>query len=84
MPHPSQSDPFERQLVLVLRELRLKKGLSATQLAANVGVSRATITHLEADHTRPTLWVLLSVCRGLGVELSTCLHQAKRALSEGR
>ena len=47
-------------------------------------MSRSTITHLEADHTRPTLWVLLSVCRGLGVELSTCLHQAKRVLNESR
>ena len=70
--------------MLVLRDLRVKKRLSATQLAANIGVSRSTITHLEADHTRPTLLVLLSVCRGLGVELSTCLHQAKRVLNESR
>lgn len=68
--------------MLVLRDLRVKKGISATQLAAAIGVSRATITHMESDHTRPTLWVVLRVCRGLGVELSTCLHQAKRALNE--
>jgi DNA-binding XRE family transcriptional regulator len=82
VPGSAQTDPLERQLVLVLKEVRVKKRFSATQLAKEIGVSRSAITHLEADNTRPSLWILLRVCRGLGVELSTCLHQAKRQISE--
>lgn len=32
-------------------------------------VARTTITHLESDLARPTLWVLLKIADGLGVDL---------------
>ena len=76
MPNPSQLDPVERQVVLLLKRERLRQGLSCTQLALNVGVSRTTITHLEANEARPTLWVLLKLAGGLGVDLADYLSQA--------
>lgn len=74
---PAQSNPIERSVVLLLREERLRQGISATQLAAKIGVSRTTITHLENDDARPTLWVLLKVAGGLGVELDDYLRRAR-------
>ena len=82
MPRPSQIDPLERQIVLVLRDARVKQRVSATQLAASVGLSRSTVTHLENDDARPTLWVLLKLCDGLGMEFSACLRQAVRRVNE--
>ena len=76
---PAQLDPIERTVVLLLREERLRQGVSATRLAAQIGVSRTTITHLESDDARPTLWVLLKVAGGLGVELDECLRRAQTA-----
>ena len=73
---PAQIDPIERKVVLLLREERLRQGISATQLAAQIGVSRTTITHLESDDSRPTLWVLLKVSDGLGVSFSEFLRKA--------
>ncbi len=62
--------------MLLLREERLRQGVSANQLAAKIGINRATITHMEADTGRPTLWVLLKISRGLGVSLAEFLARA--------
>ena len=73
MDPPSQLDPNERAIVLRLKELRTKKGISANALAAKIKVDRSTITHMEADRTRPTLWLLLKIAKGLDVQLSEIL-----------
>lgn len=69
--------------MLRLREARLRQAISATELAAKISVSRTTITHMESDDSRPTLWVLLRVADGLGVDLSKCLATCSPK-SEGR
>lgn len=62
--------------MLLLREERMRQGISANQLATNIGIDRTTITHLESDTGRPTLWVLLKISQGLGVKLGDILNQA--------
>jgi DNA-binding XRE family transcriptional regulator len=62
MARPSQIDPRERKLILLLK----------------VGISRTTITNLELDDARPTLWVLLKLADGLGLGLDTLLKKASR------
>lgn len=61
----SQIDPRERKLVLWLRDQRLKQGISATKLAAKIGMSRSAVTHIEANRCRPTLATLLKITDGL-------------------
>lgn len=65
---PNQTDPHERAIVLALKAERERQGISANQLAAQIGVSRAAITHIEADRSRPTLWLLIKIADGLGME----------------
>ena len=74
MEPPSQLDPNERAIVLRLKEIRTGKGISANALAAKIKVDRSTITHMEADRTRPTLWLLLKIADGLDVRLSKVLE----------
>ncbi len=74
MEPPSQLDPNERAIVLRLKEIRTEKGISANALAAKIKVDRSTITHMEADRTRPTLWLLLKIADGLNVRLSKVLE----------
>jgi transcriptional regulator with XRE-family HTH domain len=54
--------------VLWLKAQRLKQGVSATALAARVGLSRSAITHIEANRSRPTLATLLKISDGLGLK----------------
>lgn len=75
MEPPSQLVPNERAIVLRLKEIRTEKGISANTLAAKIKVDRSTITHMEADRTRPTLWLLLKIADGLDVKLSDVLEK---------
>jgi transcriptional regulator with XRE-family HTH domain len=63
----------------MLRDERQKQNISATALAAKLRISRTTVTHLESDEARPTLWVLLKIADGLGVDLSKFLAEAMAA-----
>lgn len=74
---PSQILPAERKLVLILKEERVRQGVSANQLASKIGIDRSTITRLESDIARPTLWVAMEICSGLGLRLSDVLRRAE-------
>jgi DNA-binding XRE family transcriptional regulator len=78
-PH-AQIDPLERAIVLALREERARKAISANALAAMIGVDRSTITHIESDRVRPTLWVILKICEGLSLDLSEIAGKARKNL----
>lgn len=78
MARPSQIDPRERKLVQLLKAEREKQGISTVALAAKIGIARTTITHLELDNNRPTLWVLLKIADGLNVDLAAFLKKASR------
>ena len=48
-----------------LREARMEKGLSQSQLAQMVGVSRNTISSIETDQFNPTAKLALVLCIAL-------------------
>lgn len=52
-----------------LREARGKAGLSVVELARRSGLSRRTLTEIEAGRTNPTLASLAALARSAGVEL---------------
>lgn len=74
MARPSQIDPRERRLILLLKQERERQGISANKLASKIGISRTTITHLESDDACPTYWVLLKMADGLGLKLGDCIN----------
>ena len=62
-----------------LKELRLNRGLSMTELAAKAGLSRAMISFIESEFRNPTLDTLLRVCSALKVELADVLKKSSKA-----
>lgn len=65
--------------MLILKRERLKQKISATQLAEKIGISRAAITHIEADRARPTLWIMLRIAEGLDLKLDEIIEAARRS-----
>ncbi|WP_436837455.1 helix-turn-helix domain-containing protein [Micromonospora orduensis] len=61
-PHPRRVGPR-------LRHLRLRHGLTLTELAEQTGISASTLSRLEAGLRRPTLEQLLPLARVHGVTL---------------
>lgn len=84
MSDASQIDPVERALVLLLKRERERQNVSATKLAAKIGVARTTITHLESDDARPTFWVLRKIAGGLNLDFATCVTEAESTQEKKR
>ena len=67
-----------------LRALRDELGLTIQKLADRSGVSRAMISRIERDESRPTTPVLNRLSIGLGVPLSTVLGDTSYRASRAR
>jgi transcriptional regulator with XRE-family HTH domain len=58
-------------LGLRLKEFRLRRGLSQTELARLVGVTASTISQVESNLTYPSLPALIKIAEALAVDLSS-------------
>jgi transcriptional regulator with XRE-family HTH domain len=67
----------------ILREVRKKRGLSMTALAARAGLSQGMISLVENKLRNPTLDTLLRICEVLGIRLEEVIRRARRASRSG-
>lgn len=70
------------QVAKLLRELRVERGLSMTELAARAGLSRAMISFIEHELRNPTLDTLLRIASVLKVDLADVLKRAEAEASK--
>ena len=52
-----------------MKQTRIEKKLSQTELARRVGVSRQTVNMIENGDYNPTIALCIRICRELGVTL---------------
>lgn len=62
-------EKIEKGIGDLIREAREKKGLSQSELAKLMGVTRATVNGMEADRSSPTVNTLRKVAIALGSSL---------------
>ena len=48
-----------------MKQARIDKNLSQTELAKNIGVSRQTINMIENDDYNPTISLCIKICKAL-------------------
>jgi len=65
------------QLVLCMKELRLKQGLSHDTLAERSGLTRQSISLIENGLRVPSIASCLKVAKGLGIPLQKLLDMAE-------
>ncbi|HYF36741.1 MAG TPA: helix-turn-helix transcriptional regulator [Prosthecobacter sp.] len=65
--------------MLLLKKERERQGISAAKLAAKIGVDRSSITHLDRDDRRPTLWILIKMAHGLGHSFTSFVREAEKS-----
>ena len=53
-----------------MKQARIEKNLSQTDLAKNIGVSRQTINMIENEVYNPTIELCIKICKELDVTLN--------------
>ena len=69
---------FEQQSGLILREARLRAGLSQAELAERMGVDRAYVSGLELGQRNPTIVTLWHTAMALDVKLRSFFEERPR------
>lgn len=69
------------EVTSILIERRKKAGLSHERLSELAGVSRSTISRIEAEQTNGTLFVFQKVANALELPLSVILKEAEKKLN---
>ncbi len=68
--------PRKPSFARYLREARIRRGLSVTDVAEQVGVSTASIYFWETDHCRPRDANLTALCRALKLPIRATREMA--------
>ncbi len=70
-------DQFSKRFAEAVKQARKKKQLSHEKLAHLSGVTRITISNIEACRKSPTLATCYKVAAGLGVKLFELVKEAE-------
>jgi transcriptional regulator with XRE-family HTH domain len=79
MPMTDASRIIARKVTRLLREERIRAGLSIYRVAKKSGVSQQMIGYVERGMRNPTLDTLLRITIALDVDLSKLIKRASRA-----
>ncbi|WP_200956725.1 XRE family transcriptional regulator [Thermococcus barophilus] len=74
---PNSNDTRMITLARNIRRLREEKGLSLTELAEKAGISKSTLSSLEAGKTNPTISTLWAIADALGVPFGALIGSEK-------
>lgn len=64
---------ISNKIVAVLKEERLKKGISQYKLAKDTGMSKSSILYIESGKQNPTLYTIILIAKYLNVEIGSVI-----------
>ena len=67
---------ISNQIVAVLREERIKKGISQYKLAKDIGMSKSSILYIENFTQHPTFYTILLIANYLEVDIGKIIEQS--------
>lgn len=73
----SQSEGFVMRVVEVLKEERLRQGMSHEKLAEAAGVHRSTVSRTESGKMSPTLYVVHAMASVLNLDMAVLMKKAQ-------
>jgi len=66
-----------RAAIEILKEIRVKKGLSQGKLAELAKIGRSTVSHTESGYRTPTLFICYCIANALEISLGDVLQEAE-------
>lgn len=76
---PAGASTIEQRIARALSQLRAARGWSLDTLAAQAGISRATLSRIERGELSPTAAMLGTLCSTYGLTLSRLMADAESA-----
>ena len=70
-----QAQEISDKIVAILREERIKKGITQYKMAKETGMSKSSILYIENFTQRPTLYTVLLLADYLGVDFSQVVKE---------
>ena len=70
-----EAEIFTKELIDLLKKLRLEKGLSQDQLSKAANISKSSVGTIENYRSTPTIITCQKIANGLGVKLSDIIKQ---------
>ena len=65
---------FLKQLGARIKQIRIDKGLSQSEVANRCGKERQSYQRVETGNINPTIWYLQHITTALGIELNELLN----------
>jgi len=65
------------KIVAVLRQERIKKGISQYKMAKDIGMSKSSILYIENLTQHPSLYTVLLIANYLNVDISQIIKNAQ-------
>ncbi|HYE33238.1 MAG TPA: helix-turn-helix transcriptional regulator [Methylomirabilota bacterium] len=81
-PNKAYAD-FSRRVARLLREERLRQGLSKYAVEQRCGLSQQMIGYIERGLRKPSLEIAFRLADGLGLSLADVIARAERAAESG-
>ena len=70
--------PTSRDVARLLREERMRRGLSMNSVAKKSGLSQQMVSYVERGLRNPTLDTLLRITNALNIDLSKLIKRASK------
>ena len=73
---------LEKAIAIVLKNNRLKCGLSQEELAYRCELDRTYISLLEREKRKPTLNVIFNICNSLNIKPTAFIQEIEKLMEE--
>lgn len=70
-----QAQEISDKIIAIMREERIKKGITQYKMAKETGMSKSSILYIENFTQRPTLYTVLLLADYLGVDFSQVVKE---------
>ena len=70
------------KIVAILKEERIKKGISQYKLAKDTGMSKSSILYIENGKQHPTLYTIILISKYLDVEIGRIISSIENKVDE--
>lgn len=78
MPSERKETAICSEVARLLKEERLRQGMTMTDLADAVGLSQQMVSYVERGMRGPTLVTLIRMADGLGIDLWKVIREASK------